>query len=137
MTSKILLTVGILAGAMILTSAFTFNQEDERAKSIARGKEIYTELCVTCHQVDGKGMDGAFPPLAQSDFLLKNSEKAISAVKFGLQGEIIVNGKTYSNTMPNPGLSNQEVADVINYILNSWENKGTLVGEEDVAAVKE
>ncbi len=127
----------IFCASILFSTAFVPYQDGELSKSMARGKEVYTELCVTCHLVDGKGMEGAFPPLAGSDFLMKNPQKAIHAIKFGLEGEITVNGQTYNNVMPAPGLNNQEVADVMNYILNSWGNKGKLVSLKSVEAVKE
>ena len=127
----------IIGAGFIFLSSFLPYQESELSKSMARGKEVYTELCITCHLADGKGMEGAFPPLAKSDYLLKNPEKAIHAIKYGQEGEITVNGETYNNIMPAPGLSDQEVADVMNYILNSWGNKGKLVTLKAVEAVKE
>lgn len=112
-------------------------QDDALAKSKERGKTIYMELCITCHQADGKGVEGAFPPLAQSDFLLNTRDKAIHAVKFGQEGEITINNVTYNNVMPAPGISDQEVADVMNYVLNSWGNKGKFVSLKEVEAVKQ
>lgn len=127
----------IIGASVILLSSFLPYQESELSKSMTRGKEVYAELCITCHLADGNGMEGAFPPLAKSDYLLKSPDKAIHAIKFGQEGEITVNGETYNNIMPAPGLSDQEVADVMNYILNSWGNKGKLVTLKAVEAVKE
>ena len=70
----------------------------------------------------GEGVPATFPPLAKADFLVKTPEKAIEAVKFGLQGKIVVNGVSYEGMMPNPGLDNEEIADVMNYIQNAWGN---------------
>ncbi|MBT8255533.1 MAG: cytochrome c, partial [Bacteroidia bacterium] len=78
-----------------------------------------------------------YPPLAGSDYLLKNREASIRAVKFGQQGPIVVNGTTYNAVMAPLGLENDEVADVMNYILYSWGNKADKpVSEEEVAAVE-
>ena len=71
---------------------------------------------------NGVGVVETFPPLENPDNVLKTPLKAIQAIKFGLQGPIEVNGVTYDNMMPEPGLDEQEVADVMNYILNSWGN---------------
>ena len=87
----------------------------------------------------GEGVPASFPPLAKSDYLIKTPEKAIYAVKFGLVGKIKVNGVDYDNMMPAPGLDNDEIADVMNYIQNSWGNSSDkkIVTEKMVEAVKE
>lgn len=130
----LLLSAGIIT--LSYSSLHSF-QEDELAKSKERGKQIYEELCVTCHLAEGTGMEGVFPPLANSDYLAKNKERSIHAIKFGQEGEITVNGTVYNNVMPAQGLSDQEVADVMNYIQNSWGNKGKYVSVKDVEQVKQ
>jgi len=87
------------------------------------GKELYEDFCVRCHMTDGKGVEGAYPPLANADYLLNKRIKSIKAVKYGLSGPIVVNGVNYNLNMENMGLDSQEIADVMNYILNSWGNK--------------
>lgn len=108
-------------------------------KSIANGKEIYADFCVQCHFVNGKGDAKNFPPLDGSDWLDNKITQSIHAIKFGLTGEIKVNGKKFNNTMPPPaGLSNQEIADVLNYIRNSWGNKHRqMISFEQVEQVKQ
>ena len=91
--------------------------------SISDGKEIYQEFCVTCHLSNGKGTPGTVPPLAGSDWLSNKRKESIHAVKYGQSGPIVVNEKNYNNTMPPMGLTDEEVADVMNYVMNSWENK--------------
>ncbi|RRB03853.1 c-type cytochrome [Larkinella rosea] len=107
---------------IVFCSAVVVNQDSELEKSMARGKEIYNENCLRCHMAKGEGVVETFPPLAKSDFLMKTPEKAIQAIKFGLQGPIRVNEVIYDNAMPEPGLDDQKVADVMNYIQNSWGN---------------
>ena len=98
---------------------------------------MYADFCITCHQGNGQGVQGAFPPLAQSDFLLNKRVESIKAIKYGLKGEIVVNGVTYNGNMASQGLSDEEVADVMNYILNSWGNKGgKIVTVEEVTKIK-
>lgn len=104
--------------------------------SVKRGKEIYRELCVTCHLTSGKGVAGNFPPLNPSDWLTKKRTESIHAVKYGLKGEIVVNGATYNNIMMPLGLDDEEVADVMNYIIQTW-NEGEMVTVEEVKAVTE
>jgi mono/diheme cytochrome c family protein len=133
---KILLALALTTA---IGSASLVNQEDELAKSIKKGKLIYSDNCISCHLGNGLGVPSAVPPLAKSDYFTKNPENAIKAVKFGLLGKITVNGTTYDNMMPNPGLDDTEIADVINYILNEWGNdaKGAIITPKMVAEVEE
>lgn len=114
--------IWIIYGIGLVSVFIFFRQDKELDDSIKRGKEVYTDFCVTCHLPDGKGVEKAFPPLAGSDFLLSKRAESIKAVKFGQSGEITVNGMAYNNTMTPLGLTDEEVADVMNYILNSWGN---------------
>jgi len=98
-------------------------QEKPLKQSILDGEEIYQDFCLQCHLDNGKGVENAFPPLAGSDYLQNNIEASIRGIKYGLRGEITVNGNTYNGVMVNQGLDEEEVADVMNYILNSWGNK--------------
>ena len=101
------------------------------------GKEIYEDFCIQCHGANGKGNGKNFPPLDGSDWLTKKRTQSIHAVKFGQSGVIVVNKKTFNNVMSAMGLSNEEVADVMNYIMNSWSNKQSKkVTKEEVANIK-
>jgi mono/diheme cytochrome c family protein len=110
-------------------------QQTPLEQSVSRGKEIYSELCVTCHMPNGKGVPGAFPPLNPSDWLTNKRKESIHAVKYGLKGEIVVNGASYNNVMLPLGLDDQEVADVMNYTIQTW-NSGEVVTAEEVKAVE-
>ena len=110
-------------------------QEKPLKQSILDGEEIYQDFCLQCHLDNGKGVENAFPPLAKSDYLQNNIEASIRGVKYGLRGEITVNGETYNGVMVNQGLDEEEIADVMNYILNSWGNKAE--GQITVAQVLE
>ncbi len=101
------------------------------------GKEIYADFCMQCHGANGKGDSKNFPPLDGSDWLKTKRMQSIAAVKYGQNGEITVNKIKYKNAMPPMGLTNQEVADVMNYVMSSWSNKQTkIVTEKEVAAIK-
>jgi len=100
------------------------------------GKEVYGKTCKACHQATGKGIPTAFPPLAKSDYLLEDKNRAIKIVLEGLTGEVTVNGNTFNGTMTPQAISDQEVVDVMNYVLNSWGNEGGEITLEDVAAQK-
>ncbi|QCW99625.1 cytochrome c [Aggregatimonas sangjinii] len=123
---------------LVASVATCFSQEPDVAQSIARGSEIYTDFCVTCHLTQGEGVAGVFPPLADSDYLRENREASIRGIKFGQQGELVVNGETYDGVMAPMGLEDEEIADVMNYILNSFENRSdTIVTVDEVAAIAE
>jgi len=117
--------------------ASEFSQEKtELQKSIDRGRLVYNDFCVQCHLPDGKGTKGIFPPLDGSDWLTEKRTESIHAVKFGQSGEIVVNGVKYNNMMPPMGLLDSEVADVMNYIMNSWSNtQEKMVTLEEVKAI--
>ncbi|WP_341836184.1 c-type cytochrome [Chitinophaga pollutisoli] len=103
---------------------------------IANGKAIYTKTCQACHQENGAGIPNAFPPLAKSDYLNEDVNRAIQIVLHGKTGEVTVNGVTYNSAMPAQTLSHQEVADVLTYVYNSWGNKAQEVTAEMVDAAK-
>ncbi|WP_295899121.1 copper-containing nitrite reductase [uncultured Bdellovibrio sp.] len=105
-------------------------------ESIARGKRIFESSCFACHQANGQGVPGAFPPLAKSDFLNNNKDKAISAVVHGLEGKITVNGKEYNSIMPAQVLSDEEAANVLNYVYSAWGNSKKKVTPEEVKAIR-
>ena len=109
--------------------------QDPLQQSVDRGREVYSELCVTCHLPSGKGVPGAFPPLNPSDWLINKRTESIHAVKYGLKGEIVVNGESYNSVMLPLGLDDQEIADVMNYTIQTW-NDGEMVTVDDVAAVE-
>jgi len=99
------------------------SSQEKVSESFKRGEEVYSNFCVTCHLPSGKGIPGNFPPLADSDWLKNKRTEGLKAIKYGLSGPIVVNGENYNNVMIPQGLSDQEVADVMNYISNSWGNK--------------
>ncbi|PKV50139.1 mono/diheme cytochrome c family protein [Aquimarina sp. MAR_2010_214] len=112
-------------------------QDAKLLESIARGKEVYTDFCMQCHLPDGKGSPNVYPPLAGSDWLVNKRKESIYSIKYGLNGPIKVNGKTYNNTMTSLGLEDEEIADVMNYIMNSWSNtQKKMVTIDEVAGIK-
>ena len=131
---KILIPIYLIA--VVFSSVFLF-QDSELKESMKRGREIYTDFCVTCHLQKGEGVAYTFPPLARSDYLMNERGESIKAIKYGLQGEITVNGITYNSAMADPGLEDEEVADVMNYISNSWGNTSdSIVTEKEVASTQ-
>jgi len=116
-------------------------------EQIDTGKEIYMKaapgggMCFTCHQQNGEGLAGQFPPLAGSDWVLGNKERLIKISMYGLMGEIEVNGVKYNNVMAPPGippgsLTDDQIANVLTYIRNDWGNSASAVSAEEVATVR-
>ncbi|MGC1631449.1 MAG: copper-containing nitrite reductase [Gelidibacter sp.] len=100
------------------------------------GKQVYGQTCIACHQAEGQGIANAFPPLAKSDYLNADVDRAIDAVLHGLSGEITVNGVKYNSIMTKQMISQEEVANVLTYVYNSWGNNKTVVTPEMVKKVK-
>ena len=106
--------------------------------SIERGSQVYSSFCISCHLANGEGVPRAFPPLAKSDYLKEQREMSIKAIKYGQKGEIIVNGIKYNGVMTPMGLSDEEVADVMNYITTNWGNKNDkMITVEEVSKIKQ
>jgi len=129
--------------ATLCTSAVLVSAQEQAAgggsefdQQMVRGKKIYAQSCWICHQVNGLGTPGVFPPLANSDFLMKNRERSIRALILGLNEKITVNGRIYQGAMPPSGLNDEQIADVSTYIRNSWGNKDREVKPEEVARVR-
>lgn len=106
------------------------------AERIADGKSIYGKTCFACHQPTGEGLPNTFPPLSKSDFLNANPEKAIEFILKGKTGEITVNGKKYNSVMTAQTLTDNEVANVLTYVYNSWGNSKKEITPAMVSAVR-
>ncbi|HUR44515.1 MAG TPA: PQQ-dependent sugar dehydrogenase [Candidatus Saccharimonadales bacterium] len=106
------------------------------AGQMQRGKLLYLQNCVICHQSAGQGTLGTFPPLAGSDVLTNDFKKAILAVVQGLSGKLTVNGTAYDGIMPPVNLDDMKVADVLTYVRNSFGNSGAGVTPDEVKSVR-
>jgi nitrite reductase (NO-forming) len=108
-----------------------------KAQQVAAGKALYNGTCSVCHQPNGAGLPDVFPPLAQSDFLMKDKERAIGIVLNGLTGKVTVNGKDYNSVMPPMSqLSNDEIANILTYVMNDFGNSDGVVTPGEVAKVR-
>ncbi len=106
-------------------------------EQIAAGKQLFTGTCSVCHQANGEGLANVFPPLAKSDYLAADPKRAVSVVLHGLHGKVTVNGKEYDSVMPPMNqLTDDEVANILTYVLNSWDNPGGQISKEEVAKVR-
>ncbi len=97
------------------------------SQNTAKGKAVFAKTCIACHQPTGAGIPGAFPPLAKSDYLNANVNRAIKQVIKGSNGPITVNGKKYTTPMPAQVLNDQEIADVLTYVYSNWGNSKKVV----------
>lgn len=107
-----------------------------KSDRMSSGKQVYIQNCAACHQPTGKGIPGAFPPLAKADFLNKDKARALSAVIHGLSGKIQVNGESYDGVMPAWQLSDEEIANVMTYVYNSWGNGGHEILPSEVKSAR-
>jgi nitrite reductase (NO-forming) / hydroxylamine reductase len=104
----------------------------------AVGRNTYLTHCSACHQREGEGLRGAFPPLAGADWLAEQpTEAAIAVVLNGISGPLTVNGETYNGMMPPAAhLSDAQIAAILGHVYRSWGNDGRAVSAEQVAAVR-
>lgn len=109
------------------------------ASLMEKGKQIYTTTCQACHQATGAGIPGAFPPLAESEWVNGPAKRVVAIILHGLQGEITVKGQKFQNVMPafQGQLEPEDIAAVATYVRNSFGNKSDLVTPELAAQVKE
>lgn len=99
----------------------------------ASGDQLYTKFCLTCHQPDGNGVRGMYPPLAGNEKITGPISELIPIVLFGLEGPVEVNGREYNQVMPAQGyLEDKQIAVILTYIRSSWGNKASPVKAEDV-----
>ena len=119
----------------LMMAAFSFTSIAQPALIAAktRGKIVYTTYCMPCHQADGNGVPNLNPPLVKTSYVLGDKTKLIGIVLNGLNQEIEINGETYNGVMASHDyLTNQEIADVLTYVRNSFGNKASLITPQDV-----
>jgi len=110
---------------------------DPLPEYMEKGKELYGQHCLVCHQATGGGVTGLNPPLKQTEYVVGDKERLISIIINGSNKGLEVNGMTYSNAMPGfPGLSNEDIAYVTSYIRNSFGNAAASVTASEVEAVR-
>jgi nitrite reductase (NO-forming) len=107
-----------------------------KAERIASGRGVFLQNCTACHQVEGQGLPGAFPPLAHSDFLNADKSRAIRVLLHGLAGEVTVNSTKFNSVMPALRLTNEDIASVLTYVYSKWGNAGLDVTTPEVATAR-
>ena len=108
--------------AVILISSINYAFSQNTSSSIQNGQSIYSTYCMSCHMEDGNGLEGVYPSLVKTTGLA-DKNRLSKIVLQGIRGPITVKGVKYDAEMAGVTLSDQETADVINYIRNSWGNK--------------
>ena len=117
------------AAAAASTGALTVQDQ------IKAGQVLFAGTCSTCHQGDGQGLEGVFPPLAKSSVLAATPKRIVDIMLHGLNGPVTVNGKDFNSTMPPmTQLTDDEIANIGTYVLNSWGNPGGRIDKDEVAA---
>jgi nitrite reductase (NO-forming) len=110
--------------------------EDPVLQQLNNGKLVYNKNCAACHQINGAGMPGIFPPLAKSDYLNADVNRAIKQVLVGSLNPLKTNAKKYTIAMPKQALNDQQIADVLSYVYASWGNKKVVVRPDMVMALR-
>ena len=133
MKRKLVTVFSVLMGACVLSS---FNQNPLTA-SILRGKKVYDKVCLSCHMIDGGGVPHLNPPLIKTSYVVGDKKKIIGIVLNGMTDRIPIDDEYYSNNMAShKDLTDQQIADVLTYVRNSFGNKASAVTVAEVKAVK-
>lgn len=131
----------LLLAAAILPLAVRAEDAKPDAAALERGKAVYAKTCVACHQPNGKGLPGVFPPLDGSDWLEADPSLIAKIVLRGLQGPVTISGAAFAGPMPMAPLAetlkDEEVADVVNYVRATYGKGGPLATSEMVKAARE
>ncbi|ACU02674.1 MULTISPECIES: c-type cytochrome [Pedobacter] len=141
---KILLTLLILSAAGLQLSAQTKGKKTTAAKPqmataavMANGKKIYNKYCLACHMADGAGVPNMNPPLSKTSYVLGDKTRLIKVILNGLATGEEIDGETYTNVMPAHNfLTDQEIADVLSFVRNSFENKAAAISMQEVKAIR-
>lgn len=128
---KVIMKKTLLYAFVILVFFFVVSKILSRI-STKPAQQSYEKHCGSCHGLQGEGLKDLIPPLAGSDWLAKNQENLVCAIRYGIKGEIQVNGKTYEQTMDGVKLNDIQLYNIINYINTSWGNQLPLTSTESV-----
>ena len=118
----------VLINLVLIFIALSCQQEPYQ-----QGKNLYVQHCENCHMADGTGLGGNIPPLAGADYLKEKPGIVSCIIRYGMEGEVLVNGTTYDEPMPGvETLSEFQIANIINYINHAWGNNYGFVKVEDI-----
>ncbi len=129
-----LLLIAVMLSACKNKPNLIFHKSNKHLKA---GKLVYERYCLACHQTNGSGVPGMYPPLRNSDRVSGTKDSLIHILLHGLTGEIEINGDIFNNTMPPQNyLTNQQIADVLTYIRSEFDNKTGKVTPEEVGTMR-
>jgi mono/diheme cytochrome c family protein len=121
----------------LIISILLFAQTNSLNDSIKRGKVVYDKVCLSCHMADGGGVPHLNPPLIQTSYVLGDKNRIIGIVLNGMTDRVPIEDEYYSNSMaPHKDLTDQQIADVLTYVRNSFGNKASAVTVAEVKAVR-
>lgn len=126
-------------GSAVQTTDFEEKPADKElsiAELKEKGQRVYNQVCAACHQLDGKGIPGTFPPVANSDYMMENKNRSIKILLEGMEGPITVNGEKYDGVMPKLSMTDGDIAAVLTFLRSTWGNKGDAVMPGDVRAMR-
>ena len=128
----------LAAGAAILALFPVAIAARSEPAAQADGQRVYAQTCSACHQANGVGVGGVFPPLVGSEWVTGDKGRLVRIIMHGLTGPVTVAGEEYESMMPPWGgtLGDPEIAAVSTYIRSSWGNKGDAVTAAEVAAIR-
>lgn len=136
---------GVILVAALVACSGKEKQHSEHDTPVASADQVSGQqtfqLCATCHQPNGQGLPGAYPPLAGGEYAnASNPAVPILIVMNGIQGPVTVKGQQFNGVMPAYGtgveLSDETVAAVLTYVRSSWGNSASAITEEDVEKVR-
>lgn len=134
-----LMCLGVLLPTVLLAQA---KQKVPANKSgvqtaILRGKLVYSVNCLSCHQADGSGVPNLNPPLSKTEWVTGAKIRLIQMVLKGSSGQVEIDGETFNNSMPAQAhLTDQQIADVLTYVRNTFGNKASAVAPAEVKAMR-
>ena len=136
MTKSWLVLAKVLSMVLQAGAAEPATGEIAQTAEFKKGRLLFVQHWLICHLASGQGVPGTYPPLTNSDFLAADRSRAIRIICEGLSGAIEVNGRTYHNVMPAVVLNDQEAADVLTFVNNSWGNHAPAFTSAEVATVR-
>jgi mono/diheme cytochrome c family protein len=140
--SIVILFLVLPVSVLFFTKSIDSADKDFAAKSTYQrsslpGEKVYKQYCISCHQADGGGVPNMNPPLINTTYVLGDKERLIKIVLKGLNENIEIDGETFTNPMPALSiLKDQQIADVLTYVRNSFGNKASAVSASEVKAVR-
>ena len=131
----------------IRASAYTKNSVTQTKPSVLKGsqkriipetgKDIYLKYCLTCHQMDGSGVQNTYPSLQKSNWINGDKTRLIKVILNGLEGDIDVDGEAFNNIMPKQDhLTDKQIALVLTYLRQNFGNKSSTINPKEVKVLR-